>query len=252
MSKLQKMISRLGRHEGPGIGFGLAAREQPRAMLLAVLATDAETAKAQLAAGADIAIACAADGAAVRGTIEGLASKETTVGAWVSAIDEAGAETLKAAGCDFVISTLDGTRAEAFDSDRLGQVLAVDGKMDDTTLRALAPLGIDGLFVERPAAAMTLGSQLELVRLATFSNSPLLVTIAPEAPAAELRVLRDSGVAVVVAPEATTPAQTGELVARLKAVPPKRARREGREVALVPAVVSTFVDEEEVEEPEEE
>ena len=245
MSRLQKMIARLNKPQGPGIGFGLAAREKPRQMLLAVLAADVKTAKALLAAGADVAIACATDSRAVKSLIEGLAGKDTTVGAWVSAIDATGAEALRAAGCDFVISTLEGTAADAVDSDKMGVVIAVDGAPEDSTLRALGPLGLDGLFVEHQGGTMTLAGQLELVRLSSFSGSQLLVTISPDATLAGLRVLRDSGAAVVVTPEGTTADQVKGLIERLKDLPPPRkAKREGQEMAIVPAVASSYVEDE--------
>jgi len=253
MSQLQKMIARLSKPQGPGIGFGVAAREKPRQMLLAVLAADVNTAKALLAAGADVAIACATDAQAVKSLIEGLAGKDTVLGAWVSAIDAAGAEALQAAGCDFVISTLDGTAADAVDSEKMGIVVAVEGAPEDSTLRALGPLGLDGLFVEhRSGGGMSLAGQLELVRLSSFSGSQLLVTVSPDASLAELRVLRDSGGAVVVTPEKTTADQVKALVERLKALPPPRKpKHEGQEMALVPSVSSSYVEGEDGEEEEE-
>ncbi len=252
MSQLQKMIARLTRPRGPGIGFGLATREKPRQMLLAVLVADVGAARALLAAGADFAIACAADSRAVKSLIEGLAAKDTTVGAWVSAIDAAGAEALRAAGCDFVISTLDGTAADAIEPDKMGLVVAIEGQPTDSTLRALGPLGLDALLVEHQPGSMTLAGQLELVRLSSFSGSQLLVTVSPDAELPELRVLRDSGTAVVVTPEGTTPDQVNGMIDRLKALPPpRRAKREGQEMALVPAVASSYVEDEGGEEEEE-
>lgn len=236
MSQLKKMIARLGRPQNSGIGFGTVTRERPKALLLAALATDAAAAKQALAAGADIAIACAADSAGVRSIIEGLAGANATAGAWVSAIDAAGAEALRAAGCDFVISTIEGTSAEAVDPEKMGVVLAVDGGLDDTTLRAIAPLGLDGLFVERAPGSMSLAAQIELVRLATLSGTPLLVTVAADVSVSELRVLRDSGASTVVLPETATSEQVVALAERLRAVPSRKSKREGQDVALVPSV----------------
>jgi hypothetical protein len=64
-------------------------------------------------------------------------------------------------------------------------------------------------------------------------------------------VLRDSGVAAVVAPEGTSPEQITALAELLKSVPPPRKpRREGGEIALVPTVVGAEAEEEEEEEGE--
>ncbi|KAA0238927.1 hypothetical protein EDM76_04060 [bacterium] len=252
MSQLKKMIARLGRPQNAGIGFGPVSREKPKALLLAALAPDAGTARQLLEAGADVAIACAADAQGVRSVIEGLAGGKVIAGAWVSAIDGAGAEALRSAGCDFVISTVEGTAADAVDPDQMGVVVAVDNRLDDTTLRAMAPLGLDGLFVERSPGNMNLAAQLDLVRLATLSGTPLLVTASADVTVAELRVLRDSGVAAVVLPESAATGEVKALAERLRTVPARKPKREGQDIALVPSMASGSGDHEPDEEEEEE
>lgn len=252
MSQLKKMIARLGRPQNSGIGFGPVNREKPKALLLAALAPDAGAARGLLNAGADVAIACATDSQGVRSVIEGLSGGKATAGAWVSAIDAAGAEALRSAGCDFVISTIEGTAAAAVDPDRMGVVVAVEGGLDDSTLRAMAPLGLDGLFVERSPGNMNLAAQLELVRLATLSGTPLLVTASAAITVDELRVLRDSGVAAIVLPENVTPADITAVTERLRAVPARKPKREGQEIALVPSVAAGIEDHEHEEDGDDE
>ena len=63
----------------------------------------------------------------------------------------------------------------------MGQLVVAAEGVDDTTLRSLGPLGLDGLFVQRPTGAMTLATQLGLVRLATFASAQLMVTAEPSA-----------------------------------------------------------------------
>jgi hypothetical protein len=237
VSKLQKHMARIGRREGPGIGFARAAREQPRAMLLGVLVSKAAAAGAAFEAGVDAVIAGSDDAKARLDVIKGAAGKERIVGAKVASLDEAAAKALSEAGCDFVISTLDGTASAAVNGEQMGQLIEANPEMDDSTLRALAGLGLEGLYVEREAGPMTLAGQLKLVRLSSFSSCPLIATSSVDAGVPELRVLRDSGTAMIVAPEGTTAAQLKELGERLRAVPPPRKQgREGREVALVPSV----------------
>ena len=241
MSQLQKKISRIQRRETASIGFGHVTREQPRAMLLAVLVKDAAAARQALEAGADAIIVRAADAAAGVKAIQPLAAEKAIAGVWLDRLDNAGAEALKGAGCDFVISPLEGTESAAVDTDKMGQlVVAADG-VDDTTLRSLGPLGLDGLFVERPTGAMTLATQLGLVRLASFASAQLMVTAVASASVSDLRVLRDSGAVAVAAPEGTTPAQVKALVDLLKAVPaPRKGNKggDGRDIALVPSLAS--------------
>ncbi|MGH2634201.1 MAG: hypothetical protein ACRDG3_12385 [Tepidiformaceae bacterium] len=247
MSQLQKKISRIQRRETASIGFGHVNREQPRAMLLAVLARDGSAAKAALGAGADAVIVRAADAAAAARIIEPLTADKAIAGAWLDRLDNAGAEALRKAGCDFVISTLEGTESAAVDTEKMGQIVVAAEGIEDTTLRALGPLGLDGLFVERPTGAMTLAAQLGLVRLASFASAQLVVTADASASVSDLRVLRDSGAVAVAAAEGTTPEQVKALVELLKAVPaPRKGNKggEGRDIALVPSMAAHGHDEE--------
>jgi hypothetical protein len=127
----------------------------------------------------------------------------------------------------------------------MGQVLVAESAMDDTTLRALAGLGLDALLVEHGKGAMSLADQLQLVRLASFASTPLLATVSPEASVAELRVLRDSGVACVLLAPGSSKAQIEGLSDRLRAVPARKPRREGGEMALVPSVAASGANHEE-------
>jgi 2-keto-3-deoxy-L-rhamnonate aldolase RhmA len=234
LSQLQKKINSIGRREG-GVGFNRAIQEKPRAMLLGTIAADAASAKKGLDSGADVVIIRAADAAAAAKAIADVGSTKACIGVQVPALDDAGAEALRKAGCDFVISPLESTSSIAVDSERMGHVVALPEAIDDTTLRALGPLGLDGLFVDKLDGTLTLASQINMVRLASFSSTPLLGTVAVKAPVAELRVLRDSGVAVVVAPEGTSAADLAKLAESLKSVPPKKSRHDGGDIAMIPA-----------------
>lgn len=232
------------------MGFGQVVREQPRAMLLGVFAESSEAASEAASAGADVVIFAGADAAAVTTRFAGMSASKVCAGARLAAHTETGAADLVAAGCDFVISGLAGTASAAVDSERMGQVVEVDSTMDDTTIRALAPLGLDALFFAHAGGAMTLGQQLELVRLASFSGVPLIVTTPAAATVTEFRVLRDSGTAMVVLPAGVSPTEITDAGERLRQVPaPRKQKREGRDVALVPAAASASHDHDHDDEP---
>ncbi len=252
MSQLQKAITRIQRRESiGGLGFGQARREAPRAMLAGVIANDAAAARALLDAGADIVLVRAKDAAGALKALKAVADGKVCVGVQVSALDVAGAEALHEAKCDFVVSPLESTAAAALDTERMGHVLSAGPELDDTTLRALGPLGLDALFIEPEASDTSLAGQLALVRLSSFTGTPLLVATTPAATVAELRVLRDSGCAAVVSPGGTTVEQMTQLIANLKAVPaPKKNRREGAEMAIVPSAAQASSEEEDDEEEE--
>jgi hypothetical protein len=243
MSELQKKIARILRREGPAIGFGARVRETPKAMLLAALVRDEASARAALDAGAD-AVVFRPDGATPPlPAIEALKKDKITTGAWLAALTQETALALANAGCDFVVSTIDATESTAVDSDRMGHLLVASSELDDTTLRSLGPLGLEGLVVELPGGAMTLKEQIALVRIGSFSNTQLVVVVDSSAAAADLRVLRDSGAAAVIARAGSTPEQIKALVESLKAVPPPRKGKEGREIALVPSVAAAQAEE---------
>ena len=254
MSQLQKAITHTQRREVTGgLGFGQTRKEQPKAMLAGVAAKDGASAKALLEAGADLVLIRAKDAAGALKALKVVATARTCVGVQVSALDAAGAEALHSAHCDFVVSPLESTAAAALDTEKMGHVLVAGQSLEDSTLRALGPLGLDALYVDLEAGAMTLASQLTLVRLASFSTTALLVAVNADTPVAELRVLRDSGAVAVVAPEGTTVTELEGLIANLTAVPaPKKGKREGADMAIVPAVANKGGDSEEDDEEEDE
>lgn len=253
MSQLQKRIHKLQRREGPGIGFGRVAREQPRAMALIATARNAAEAQAAIDAGADAVLLDAGGASAAAAAMKDVASEKLAVGAGLASLSEADAGALNDAHCDFVVSPLETTDSAAVDTEKMGQLVVATLDLDDNTLRALGPLGLDGLFVQRDPGPMTLAQQLGLVRLATFASTGLIVTVDPAANAAELRVLRDSGTLAVVATAGASSDALKTLGETLKAVPaPKKGKREGSDIAIVPASKGGAHEEHEVEEPEDE
>ena len=238
MTRLQQAISRIQRREGPRLGFGAPTREQPRAMLAAALASSSGAVPALAAAGADVIILEAADAASYASAVSDIDSGDAVLGVVLARLDGDAAARLGDAGCDFAVSPLEETASVAIDPEGIGVVIRASANLSDATLRAVGPLGLDGIYLEVPAASLGLPEQLELVRLASLTSTPLVAAVGGVPGVADLRVLRDSGVAAVVLPAAASVEQLEELVTNLKAVPaPNRARRErSGEAALVPSV----------------
>jgi len=234
MSELAKRIGRAQRREvSGGMGFASVKREQPKAMVLAAMVTTGDQARGALDAGADCVLVEHADATAAAAVIGTL--PKHSAGAALTTLDEGGSDALHEAGCDFVVSTLEGTSSAAVDTERMGQLVAVSKEISDTTLRTLNPLGLDALFVEGKPDAPTLAAQLELVRLASLSGLPLAVNVAVGASTAELRALRDSGAGVAVAPSGATASDITALAEALRSVPAPRRQSRGGDIALVPA-----------------
>ena len=249
MSELSKRIGRIQRREGSGgMGFGTARRDAPRAMLLAAVASSTADAKVAAEAGVDVLLLDAPTAADAARAIKPLG--KVCAGARLPSLDPAGAASLREAGCDFVISPAATTASTAVDTEAMGQVLTVADTVSDTTLRALGPLGLDALFVDGDRSTTTIAGQLELVRLASLSGVPLAVAVPAKSTAAELRVLRDSGVAIVVVPRGTAAPELAALIEALKAVPAPRKGRTGGDIAIVPAASHVEADDDELDDPE--
>lgn len=252
MSQLQKIIARIQRREGPAIGFGRVAREKPRSMALLATVRSAADARAALDASADAVLFLAGSASLALDQLREIVGPKVAAGVSLPVLSEADAQLLREAGCDFVISPLETTDSAAVDVEKMGHLVAASESIEDNTLRALGPLGLDGLFVKRTHGPMKLSEQLGLVRLSSFSSTGLVVTVDLAASVTDLRVLRDSGVVAIVAPEDATPADIASLDERLRAVPaPRKARSDSTQVALVPSLVGGHDHDEDDDEEEE-
>ncbi len=236
MSQLEKAIERVQKKEGPRLGFGPVSREKPRALLAAAVAASAADVAAAVEGDADLVFVSAAGSGEFVALLGEVDCGDAVVGAILPEFDADKAVALREASCDFVVSPLASTAAAAIDQEQMGHVISVPLDVSDTTLRSLGPLGLNALFVELDSPTLTLGSQLELVRLASFASTPLFVTGSVGMEVDELRVLRDSGVAAVVLPAGTPAADLASLGEKLRTVPPRKPRGRGTgDMALVPS-----------------
>lgn len=235
MSKLQKRIDKLQRSEGGRLGFGQMVREKPRAMLLGALASDAAGAQAAVSAGVDVVVLKAGSANDASTAAKSLET-EAAIGAWLNQLSVSEGVSLRDAGCDFVVCSAGGVAAAAIESDKLGLVLELADDVEDSELRILGPLGLEGLLVTFSISGpMSVADQLRLVRLAGMSGSPLLVVVDAVPPAGDLRVIRDSGGAAVILPASTSPQGFAEASAALQAIPPRRTRKDSSDLAIVPS-----------------
>jgi hypothetical protein len=185
-----------------------------------------------------VVLVAANDGAGAVRELGKAARAKVPVGALLPSLDKSAADALADADCDFVMSPLGTTRAGALDTGRMGHLVSLSEPVDDASLRALGPLGLDAIAVPGRDSALFLGDQLEFVRVAQLSATPLLVRLAAEPDAAELRALRDAGAAIVAAKPGTSVEGLRRLVELLQAVPePRRRESRGPEIALLPSLL---------------
>ncbi len=235
MTQLQKAIAKLQRGTAPAFGFGQSRREAPRTLLIAAEVNDEAAANAALDAGVDFFVARGANAAA---TIAAVGKKENAA-ARVDLLDDETAKALTEAGAIFVACEPANARASAIDIESLGFVAIIDPALDEQTLRALAGLGLDGLATNAVSTPETLADQLQLVRLALLGGAPVIAPVSAGATMPQLRVLRDSGVAIVLAGSECSKDELATLVAAIKALPPKKkGGREGGDMAMIPSMNS--------------
>jgi hypothetical protein len=254
MSKLAERIRRTMQGNAKPIGFAAASRASNPSMLLAVSFSTPDAKRASDAAtkGADTCLFGPADG---RPSDVEAAVKEVgdaPCGVWYRHLDAQVAEQLTEAGADYIVFDADAASAAALLGSDVGYVLAYETDLTDIYVRTLQSFPLDAVFLRDWRSPLTVRGQMDLVRLASLSGKPIMLTISPDIDARELESLRDAGVAIV-ALDGDDKRSLEALPALRKAIdslPPRRRRREERPEAIVPRAEPSPSAEEEEEEDE--
>lgn len=229
MSKLRDRIRRLGRPQSAPMGFARAAAPRPPSSLLlfALLgpseAGDGTSIERALEGGADGIIAAAPKPGA---------SKDV----WWGHVLSGGAAP---AGADFVVAGA-GVPLDSLPADAQGIVIEVDEAWSDTTLRAVEVLDPDALYV-RFGERASMKRLLDLRRLSLL-GAPLLLEVGAPPDAATLRLLRDAGVAGLVA-AGDALRSLPSLREQVNALPPRKRKRDDADAVIPRAAVSGEDDE---------
>lgn len=142
--------------------------------------------------------------------------------------------SLRGAGADFVILDAESGMADSLLEEKVGFVLLTRAESDDTRLRLLADLNLDGLIPPSPDGSLTIERLLELRRLSALGRTPLLVEVSGDAEASRLQTLRESGVAGVIL-EGSALGKLGKLRQVIAGLPARGKKREERSDATIPA-----------------
>jgi hypothetical protein len=237
MSKLRDRMREMSRRRTAAFGFAVArdAERVPRQVLVIAQVDDAAAAGAAAEAGADAVL--------YTGAAEGFADVVTAAGSCVvgrsvaaaSAADTAG---IAEAGGHFLAFDDQQTDASALLKQNVGYVAIVAS--DDTELRLLRPLDLDGVLVASPSEQMTVREQLRLRRFGEQVRKPLIARLDHAPSATNLEVWRDAGVVAVLAPSDGDTLRA--VIEAADAVPRPREANERPEVT-VPTVQASGDDE---------
>jgi hypothetical protein len=244
MTKLADAIRRSQRIEAAPMGFG-AARSAPKDTMVVAALVDAAADLAGLKeAGADVVLIDARSKALsdADATRLGSAANGLSLGLLATGIDAAASRKLCEAGFDFLAFDPETTSAAALLEDDMGYVLLLPEQPEELFLRSLESLSLDGLYLERPPASLTVARQLELNRVALLAHKPLLCQVQPDVSAEDLRLLRGAGAAVVLTTGGA--AAVKQLKSTVGSLPPRRVRREERTVVSLPRGAAAIEEEE--------
>lgn len=251
MGKLADLIQRAGKPETAPLGFAsVRAKAEPSMITVAVIAKDyANATAAAVSSAAAVLLAGKPSDSDLKAATEAAAGKPCGL----STSDAAAIANLAENGIDFVV--LDSsTPASALQTDGLDFVLKISEDISDIQLRTVEPLPIEALYLDSPAATLTIGRQMELQRITGLARKPMLTAPAEDVSRDDLLSLRDSG-AILLAVDISKSGgdkTLQRLQEQVEALPPRRQRRSGEKASVtIPAATTAAGSEEDDEEDDE-
>ncbi|MBM3940321.1 MAG: hypothetical protein FJ318_05430 [SAR202 cluster bacterium] len=235
MGQLIERLERTTRGYAKPFGFGAAAKREkiPPMLLLGAVAlgSDADARKAA-EAGLDGAVV-AAKGAGKKADAEKSAKalKEQTWGLWLDEPQkEAPGET------DFQVFSSDGTPIAVLGGEGRTAFMQVNPDLDDSLLRTIDDLPVDGFLVSlADASALTVRQLMRIARVRGVTSKWLLVHVTQPPSQDELGRLRDAGVNAVVVDVAGHGAEALKACREaLLELPKKEDKRKNGAVATLP------------------
>ena len=233
MSKLVDTMRRVLRGEGPRMGFGASPSTKQRSMiLLAELpSTDpvlASRAVEQSVDGLFFPLPSGDD-------FEGIRQVSQLVGAlpWgvqLAAADRHLLSSLFEMGCDFLVLSSGSIPLSLLREEKPGKVLQIDGSLSDGLLRALDQLPIDLVLMECGGGdSVTISDLMNCWRVAMLVRKPLALIASPHLDPADLPLVRETGVEVLVVALDGTDSSIEKLGAFRQAIETLPHRRSSRQ-----------------------
>ena len=234
MGELLDKLERASKGAAQPLGFAAAAkREKVAPMLLigAIDAGDAGQAKTATEAGLDAVIVQDSASSAVDKTIKGV--KGITAG-----VTRGEASPEDPDGADFQVFSSDATPLGSLSGDGRTNIMQVVPEWEDSQLRTLELLPVDGFLVSlTDSQSLTISQLMRLARVRGVTSRWLLAHLGVVPTKAELEQLREVGVAAIVVDRAGRTADDLKACKEAMLELPRESRRKdrGHNVATLPS-----------------
>jgi hypothetical protein len=197
MGELLDKLERASKGAVQPLGFGAGARREKIAPVLLIgVVEPGNDAQAKLAveSGLDAVIVGAgqANGSAIDKAVKG--AKGTVAGVWRDQAAETDPE-----GADFQVFSSDATPVGALSGEKRTNIMQVVPEWEDSQLRTIELLPVDGFLVSlKDSPSLTVSQLMRLARVRGVTSRWLLAHLAELPTKAEAEQLRDVGVAGIV------------------------------------------------------
>ena len=230
MSKLVQKLEQATNPPPRRLGFA-ASRDETKAPSMVTIVRS-EAANSKLVKGGSDAFDSAMFTLG-NGSAAGLAKlkDEVTWGLQPGKVDLAELESLKEAGCDYLVFGIEDTPGAVFNEEGIGKVLSVDTTLEEQYMRVLEDTPTDAIFItSEPEAEVTIKGLMAYRSVIAYVSKAVLVRASLDTSESNLRALQNLGVAglVVEVQSAADVKKVSKLKEAIAALPPRQPEeREG-------------------------
>ncbi len=224
MSKLiQKLEQAINPPPRP-LGFAASRDETKAPSMVTIVRSDAANSK--LAEGGSDAFDSALFSLG-NGTADGLSKLKDEVvwGLQPSKVDPAEMESLKEAGCDYLVFGIEDTPGAVFNEEGIGKVLAVETTLEEQYMRVLEDTPADAIFItSEPEAEVTVKGLMAYRSVIAYVTKTVLVRASLDTSESDLKALQNLGIAglVLEVQSAADVKKASKLKEAIVALPPRQ------------------------------
>ena len=251
MSKFVDKLHNLSRPSVSPIGFHAAAskpKSLPMLLVAGLSGVDAKEAKnvANSNVDAGLILSQSFNITSLKQTVRAMG--DIPLGVLIRGITERKVNKLIGSGCDFVVFDMK-TAAAALQEQRIGKFLLIEPSLEQSLVRAINGLDIDGVFINRAKESfITVEYLLVCQRFSELLDKPLVLTLPSLITSVELSNLWQAGIDGLVVPPAQPIEAFTELRRMIDNLPKGAKRRRGKVGVVLPHYGGSTTGEEEEEE----